>query len=627
VKRLLWATMVVLVVSAACQVGIEGTSTPESTVEVMHWTSSHLFRDGLLPDMAVEFNAAGHKTSAGNRIVIIIHNVPSQLQGDYLISRVEEGQGLDLVEESSGYVLPGHGDPIIVTPSSAHWLVRVNFELKQTLIDLAAAPSIVRPVIGIVTYEDMARCLGWPEKALGYRDILALAADPDGWGEYDCAKAEWGQRPLVAYTNPGTSSTGRSLLLGLYAIAADKLPEQLIEEDVTDPAVVDYVTEFQNLVAHYAEGTSILNTKIHQGPRFGHFFIMPEDNLIQLYEGTTNAYINGVPATAPPIQQRMVMIYPEEGVMPRSNCGCIVQASWVSEEQAEAAQQWIEFLLEDEQQGTFMAAGFRPGTDISLDDPNSKITREFGLDPNGPTTVLNPSLIDPAVAAAIDEAWVDVKRPRISTFVVDTSGSMRGTRLAEAQDALYLALEEMEPTGQVGLIAFDDTIHAQVLVGPLSENRFAVADAVGDLRVGGGSMLYDAVKLGIEMTEAAEGQPNAIRALVVLTDGRATEGVTRLDELIEMRTPGEAYVVYSGFEGDSARDELGNEVNPELIRGVRLVAPTRNPDQPVQIFFIGIGDDVDLNIGRLLAEATGAEFVGVTEEDLSNALEAIGIYF
>ncbi len=127
----LWATVVVLVVSAACQVGIAGTSTPESTVEVMHWTSSHLFRDGLLPDMAVEFNEAGHKTRAGNRIVVHIHNVPSQLQGDYLISRVEDGQGLDLVEESTGYVLPGYGDPTIVTPSSAHWLVRVNFELKR----------------------------------------------------------------------------------------------------------------------------------------------------------------------------------------------------------------------------------------------------------------------------------------------------------------------------------------------------------------------------------------------------------------------------------------------------------------------------------------------------------------
>ena len=32
--------------------------------------------------------------------------------------------------------------------------------------------------------------------------------------------------------------------------------------------------------------------------------------------------------------------------------------------------------------------------------------------------------------------------------------------------------------------------------------------------------------------------------------------------------------------------------------------PTRHP---VQIFFIGIGTDADMEIGRILAEATGAE--------------------
>ena len=32
---------------------------------------------------------------------------------------------------------------------------------------------------------------------------------------------------------------------------------------------------------------------------------------------------------------------------------CIVQAYWVSEEQVEASQQWIDFIREDEQQRAF----------------------------------------------------------------------------------------------------------------------------------------------------------------------------------------------------------------------------------------------------------------------------------
>ena len=307
------------------------------------------------------------------------------------------------------------------------------------MVNLDTAESIVRPVIGIVTYEDMAKCLGWPEKEIGYADIIALRNDPQGWKSYPCAKGIWGQRPLVAFTDPTTSSTGRSLLLGLYSIAAGKPPEELTPEDVGKDEVVGYVKQFQGLIDHYLIGTTVLNTKIHQGPRYGHFFIMPEDNLIHLYEGTEKVYFNGIKTTAPRIEERMVMIYPKEGSMPRKNCACVVQADWVSEEQVEASQQWIDFILKDEQQRAFMAAGFRPGTDLDLTYPGSKISSEFGLNPEEPRVVLNPSLMEPEVAALIDQSWELVKRPGIVTFVVDTSGSMLGDKIDQARDGLSRA--------------------------------------------------------------------------------------------------------------------------------------------------------------------------------------------
>lgn len=175
-------------------------------------------------------------------------------------------------------------------------------------------------------------------KKIGYADIIALRNDPHGWASYPCARTEWGTKPLLAFTDPTTSSTGRSLLLGLYAIAAGKAPEQLSIADVDDPEVVAYVKDFQKLIDHYLIGTTVLNTKVYQGPRYGHFFVMPEDNLIHLYEGTEISYFDGIKTTAPPIEERMVMIYPKEGAMPRNNCACIIQAEWVSDEQVEAAQ-------------------------------------------------------------------------------------------------------------------------------------------------------------------------------------------------------------------------------------------------------------------------------------------------
>ena len=299
---------------------------PTEPVVVTHWTSSHLMRVGLLPEMADQFNQSGHRTQSGRPMVVQVHDVPPSLQAEYLLARIKSGIRIDLPSLSGIPIDPNIPDPTIVTPSNAHWFVRVNHEVGRIVVDLAAAQSIVRPFIGIVTYQDMAECLGWPEKELGYADILAMRADPAGWDRYpSCAKAEWGSRPLVAYTDPTTSSTGRSLLLGLYSIAAGKPPEELALADVSDPKVVEYIKDFQGLIDHYMIGTTVLNTKIHQGPRFGHFFIMPEDNLIHLYDGTEEAYIDGQKVTTPPIQRPMVMIYPSEGAMPRNNCACIVQ--------------------------------------------------------------------------------------------------------------------------------------------------------------------------------------------------------------------------------------------------------------------------------------------------------------
>jgi Ca-activated chloride channel family protein len=626
-ERLLSLVITTVVFFTIVSIGIRilWPAPPEPTIRVVHWTTGHLTRDGLLKDMAEEFNEAYYRIGSGTRIVVEVYDVPSELQGKYLSELLVFGTRRNLHEETNGYVVENIPDPVIVTPSSAHWLVTTNYEVGYTVVDLGNPENIVRPVIGIVTYEKMARCLGWPEKEIGFADIISLRNDPLGWASYSCADAEWGQRPLLAFTDPTTSSTGRSLYLGLYSIAANKSPGDLTIDDVNAPKVVDYIEEFQSLIDHYLIGTTVLNTKIYQGPRYGHFFIMPEDNLIHLYEGTEKAYVNGVKTTAPPINERMVMIYPKEGSMPRNNIAGIVQAEWVSDEQVEASQEWIDFIREDEQQRAFMAAGFRPGTDLDLNYPGSKISSEFGLNPDEPKVVLNPSLTKPEVAAAIDGSWELVKRSGIVTFVVDTSGSMTGDKIEQARYGLTRALDNMADNNQVGLVTFDDSTNTIIPVRPLQDNRFIIADAVHEMRARGETALYDAIKSGIEMTIAADGEDNAIRAVVVLTDGQANKGSTKLDDIIQMGSRFETSILQFGgmVDDSSALDEKGRMVAKEDVMGTGQLLEA---DHPIQIFFIGIGD-ADLEIGRLLSEATGAEYQGVTEEDLANVLEEFSKYF
>ena len=146
------------------------------------------------------------------------------------------------------------------------------------------------------------------------------------------------------------------------------------------------------------------------------------------------------------------------------------------------------------------------------------------------------------------------------------------------------------------------------------------------MRARGETALYDAIKRGIEMTDAAKGEEDAIRAVVVLTDGRANRCHTRLDDLIRMESSNERPIVrFGGCEDDApAIDRNSVSVEKENIIGTGLVI---NTVHPVQIFFIGIGEDADIEVGRIIAEATGADFRGVAEEDLANLLEEFSGYY
>jgi Ca-activated chloride channel family protein len=585
------------------------------TVEVIQWGNGHVMWPQLMPGMAKQFNEAGYKTKSGKTIVVKVVNVGSAEQSDDLIMRINTGR-------PSNSALP---DPTIVTPSSADWLVRANFETKSIVVDIPSSRTVAKSYIGIVTYENMARALGWPEKEIGYADIIALRKNPQGWASVPGARAEWGQEPLFAFTDPITSTTGRSLLFGLYGIGASKTPEQLTTTDVTDTKVTDYIKDFQNLIDHYMIGTIPLNTKVAQGPKFGHFFVMPEDNLISLYDGGLDAYVNGQTVKMKPISDAMVMIYPKEGTMVRNNIAGVVKAPWVTPEQVEGAQEWIQYLLKDEQQRAFLNAGFRPAIDLPLDDPGSKITSHYGLTSMPKAPLLVPEKIDPAVAAAIEKSWQEVKKPGIVTFVVDVSGSMDGEKMSQTKDGIIRALDNMAQNNQVGFLTFSNQVSNLIPVGPLSLNRYSIANVVKNMRAQSETALYDGIKRGIEITDQAIGEANAIRAVVVLTDGQANTGKTRLDSLVTMISRNEVPIrQFGGFENESGIEQNGQSVSRQEIIGQGLAIGTHHP---VQIFYIGIGADADMEVGRILSQATGAEFQGVTEKDLANLLEQFSKYF
>ena len=235
--------------------------------------------------------------------------------------------------------------------------------------------------------------------------------------------------------------------------------------------------------------------------------------------------------------------------------------------------------------------------------------------------------MDPGVAAVIDASWEDVKKPGIVTLVVDTSASMKGSKLKFAAKGVELFVDNTATNNQVGLVTFNDSVTASIPVGPISKNRVPIGETVQQAQAQGGSALYDAIKKAIEMTDSTSGEEGSIRGVVVLTDGNAIIGETRLhDIVVAVRSGTECVVTEVGDDEAGYRlvDCNGTTIAKEDVTGISLALET---GLDVQIFFIGIGEDVDVQVGRILAEATDAEYVVTTEEALANVIERFGKYF
>lgn len=591
-------------------------------VTVVQWANSHPTRPGLLLEMAERFNAEDHETSDGRPIEVEVVACDSAVQAGDLVARVRTGKASaeDTCEvDDSGTAQ----HPTLVTPQSRDWLTDVNTAAGREVVDVADAPSLAKAWIGIVTYRAMAECLGWPDRDIGYAEIIDVRER--GWPAYgSCAEAKWGRTPKLAFTNPRTSTTGRNVLVSLYAMATGKSPADITPADVHDPTVQQSVQDFQQLVDHYMPGTIPLNSKVCQGPEYGQFFVMPEDNLASLGRGTEKCIGKDGEERSAPKKSNMVMIYPREGSVLNDNPAAVVDAKWVSDDEAEAANAWIDWVRGDDRQREFVRRGFRPGTEADI--PVTARNERIGLSRTPPSATIEPGELDAGTLTEILDSWTTVKKPAVVTFVMDNSSSMEGTKLEQVKRGMTQLLDNMKDTGNiVGAVTFSNAVNDERRPAPIDASRFDLAELVDEMRPGGSTALYDAVQRGVELSDEADAPDGATRAVVVLSDGEMTDGKRCLDDLVGMRSRAE--VPISQFCG-SADQQEGTDVKGRLVPKGAIVGETfiGPHGHPVQVFFVGFGT-ADIDVGRILAQATGAEYRGSTDEDLAEVIEETGQYF
>jgi Ca-activated chloride channel family protein len=483
---------------------------------------------------------------------------------------------VEAVVASSGDVeakiAAGKYEPVAWSPSSSLWGRLLNYEADKPLAP-DDAPSIVRTPLVFAMWEPMAKALGYPQKAIGFSDILDLATSGTGWGKY--GHPEYGKFKLV-HTNPDYSTSGLSAVVAEYYAATGK-KEGLTEADVTSPKVRQQVKAIEQSIVHYGDTTLFISDQLRKrGLGYASAVAMEEATLVDFNEHRGN-------------QPKLVGIYPKEGTFDSDDPFIVLDAPWVDADEREGANAFQKFLADEITPAVAAKGGFRPA---DFDQkPVAPIDAEHGADPKQPTRHLTPP--EPQVLAAAKAAWRDDRKPANILLVLDTSGSMQEeNRLERAKAGLKVFFKQVGKQDSVGLLTFNEDLNLISPIRPFSSNGAALQQTVRNLIADGGTAFHDAAVEGFNRVRALN-DTDRINAIVLLTDGEDTD---------------------SSISYEEAREELGSQ---------------GDSDNQVRLYTIAYSAGAERAVAELqgLAEATGGKSYEGTTDDIESVYRSISSFF
>ncbi|MFZ1397471.1 MAG: substrate-binding domain-containing protein, partial [Candidatus Promineifilaceae bacterium] len=330
-------------------------------------------KESWLNQVVEQFNAAEVETSGGSAIVVNVSHVTSG--------------------GSMNAILDGSSQPTAWSPGDQSWVDQANDAWRQRtnkpLASQSCVPTIYAP-LGFAMWRPMAETLGWPQTPIGWDTIVALAADPEGWASY--GRPEWGQFRF-GHSHPAYANSGLLAMTSfVYGIAGKT--DNLTAAEIYAPAVEEAMRQLEENTSKYGrQAPALLEAMAQQGPSYLHAAAVPEADVVRFNVE------RGDELTFP-----LAFIFPAGGTIWADHPYCILDnADWVSDEQAEAAQIFLDYLLAREQQEMAIDNYLRPlNSAIPLHAP---MNLENGTDPGVTPSTIAPL---PSPNADISAAVIDL---------------------------------------------------------------------------------------------------------------------------------------------------------------------------------------------------------------------------
>ena len=115
------------------------------------------------------------------------------------------------------------------------------------------------------------------------------------------------------------------------------------------------------------------------------------------------------------------------------------------------------------------------------------------------------------------------KHAPIDLFIVlDKSGSMSGTRMKEAKEAVKSVVDKLNADDTFGLIVFNSEYKVKRELSEVGEDKSKIKAIIDDLNANGGTNIEDALKKAYELLERYGKKSN--RRIILITDARPNIG-------------------------------------------------------------------------------------------------------
>lgn len=548
---------------------------PSSRSDCIPLEMSVSLEKGLLSELADRYNDADRRVD-GRCVDVSVHLTASGVAMDALLDGWDDTR-------------VGAPAPQVWTPTSSLWaslLRQRGAERGNEPISLESLASLAKSPLTIALPRPMAEALGWPDRPIGWADVLELSTNPDGWGSK--GHPEWG--PFVlGKDNPERSTSGMAATVAAYYAATGRSSDITLA-DLEDPKVRAFVSGVESGVAHYADNGIKFLVDLAEADAKGQATsyisaIVLQEQLVYLYDvGNPNGdreLLEGGREGGRRPEVPLVAVHPEDGTLMMDH-PFFVLPSATSEQQAAAAD-LAAFLREPEQQARFSQWGFRNAEGVADDE----VANTIGLGPDQSLSTITPP--SPEVLGRMLDDWPELRKKARVLLMFDVSGSMSQpvadgrTRLDAAKAAAVASLDELTGDDEVGLWIFstEDRFagtggpapapYQEVLApAPLATVKEQLVTAIDGLYAGGGTALYHTIRAAQrEMVTGLDRR--RINAIVVLSDGQ------------------------NEYPSDDNLDSLLTDLDAD------------NLEQSVRVFAIAFDQDSDLDTLTRIAKATRAQ--------------------